>query len=273
VRPVHPAALAALTLVSACSLAVEGDTSAPTYGAVALSVVSYDDQGAELSRDDRDGDGAELVAPLDRELYDPILIDGREARDPAGLFDAREARIGDITLSREEAGVLRATGDSFLRVRSAWREGNRLTVSVDGARFEIELRGEVSPGSVDRFLATAFIRMVRGEALLADDCRPDCIYDFNPGGWLCAPIRDLLAGTFGQDCNGPYTEEEWAAIEEYARTEAKREHCYDMWYIPRPLCEWGYDMAADAILPYVGPDDSGMVCASGFYAQCTAAAQ
>lgn len=270
-RPVL--AIAALTLVSACSMAVEGDRSPPTYGDVSLSVVSYDDQGAELSRDDREGAGDELVAPLDRELFDSILIDGREAVDPAGLFDATEARIDDITLTREQGAVLRASGDSFLQVRSARREGNRLTVAVEGARFEIELGGEVTPQSIDRFLATALVRMVRGEALLADDCRPDCIYDFNPGGWLCAPIRDLLFKTFGHDCNGPYTEEEWAAIEEYARTEAKREHCYDMWYIPRPLCEWGYDLAADAILPYVGPDENGMVCASDYYERCTAAAQ
>lgn len=125
------AAAAALALASACSLAVEGDTE-PTYGEVTLSVASYDDKDAELSRDERTGPGADLVAPLDRELYDPVTIDGAEVSDPSGLFAAGEARIGEVVLTREPGSVLRVTGDSLMAVRSAWRSGAALQVSVDG---------------------------------------------------------------------------------------------------------------------------------------------
>lgn len=261
----------ALGSMSACSQTVDGDTSDPTYGDVTLTVVTYDDAGEVLSREVREGDGAELIAPLDRELYAPIEVDGAATSDPSRLFAASEARIGGVTLARDAGGVLMASGDSFLHVRSAERHDASVAIGVDGGRFDIAVAGELSAASADRFLATAVIRTVRGEALLADDCRPDCIYDFNPGGWLCGPMRDVLTRELGGDCAGPFTPEEWAAIEDQTRNDAKREYCYDMWYIPRPICEWGYDMAADSILPYLEPDASGMVCAGAFYDRCTAA--
>ncbi len=265
------AATTALTLLDACSLTVDGDSSQPSYGAVSLAVASYDDRGSLVSREVRDGDGAELVAPLDRMLYDPIEIDGARAADPARLFAAASARIGGVTLTREAGGVLRASGGSLLAVRSAWREGGTLTVGVDGGRFEIALDGELAPATLDRFLATALVRTVRGEALLADDCRPDCIYDFNPVGWLCGPMRDAIETLFRGDCAGPYSHDEWVAMKEDLHTTGKRDTCYDLWYIPRPLCEWAFDLTADQILANLEPDESGMVCASDFYARCTGA--
>ncbi len=273
-RHVHrPLALALALFTPACSLTVDGDEGEPTYGEVTLTVTLVDDQGVELSRDARTDSGADLVAPLDRELFDPIVVDGGEVSDPSGLLTARSARIGDVVLTREDGSVsvLRASGDTLMKVRSAWRAGSTLTIAVDGGRFDVALTGAVSAASVDRILGTALVRMVRGEPLLADDCRPDCIYDLNPGSWLCAPLRDLMTRTWQGDCGGPFTPEEWAATVEYARTEAKREHCYDLWYIPRPICEWGWDMAAGAVLPYLEPDESGMVCASAFYDRCTGA--
>jgi hypothetical protein len=249
---------------------VVGDTD-PTYGEVTFTVASYDESGAELSRDVRSGDGAELVAPLDRDLYDPIIIDGEEASDPSELLAAREARIGDVVLTRQQDAVLRASGDSLLAIRSARRSGAALSVELDGGRFEIAVAGQLSAASVDRILGSSLVRLVRGEALLADDCRPDCAYDFNPGSWLCAPIRDALTSQAGGDCTGPYTPEAWAAIEDAVRNQGKRDYCYDLWYVPRPICEWSYDMAADAVFPYLEPDEAGQVCASDFYNRCTGA--
>lgn len=83
-------------------------------------------------------------------------------------------------------------------------------------------------------------------------------------------MRDVLEDALGGECAGPYAPEEWAAIEQEVRTEGKRNQCYDHWWIPRPICEWGYDLAADAILPLLEPDESGNVCASTFHERCTA---
>lgn len=263
-------AAAALTLFAAsCMQVVEGDSD-PTYGEVTFTVASYDESGAELSRDVRTGAGADLVGPLDRDLFDPITVDGQEVSDASELFAAREARIGDVVLTRDQ-DRLRASGETLLAVRSAARTGAALSVELDGGRFEIAVAGQLSAASIDRILGSSLVRLVRGEALLADDCRPDCAYDFNPGSWLCAPIRDALISAAGGDCTGPYTPEAWAAIEDGVRNQGKRDYCYDLWYVPRPICEWSYDMAADAVFPHLEPDASGQVCASAFYDRCTGA--
>ena len=168
-RSLSGAAAAALALVaSACSLDM-GDNQ--IYGEVTLSVRSYDPQGDELSRDVRTGPGEELVAALDQELVDPVMVDGVEASDASGLLEAREVRIGDVVLWREAAGdtVLEARGESPLGVRSAWRAGDTLLVAVDEGWFEITVTGQVPAASVDRILGNALVRIVRGEDVLADE--------------------------------------------------------------------------------------------------------
>jgi len=162
-----------LLLASACTMAVEGDSD-PSYGEVTFSVARFDEPGVELSREVRTGPGAELVGSLDRELDDPIEVDGAEVTDPSGLLAAREAQVGHVVLTRSRADLLLATGESPLAVSSAERNGWALVVSVDDGRFEIALAGQLGPASVDRILATGLVRMIRGEALLDDDCLPVC---------------------------------------------------------------------------------------------------
>jgi hypothetical protein len=264
-----PLAALAPLVAAACSLTVEGDTD-PTYGEVTLSVTGYDQRGVELSRDVRTGAGADLVGPLDRDLVDAILVDGEEVTDPSGLLDAREARIGDVVLTREWDADLRASGETILAVRSARRSGAALSVEVDRGRFEIAVAGQLSAASTDRILATALVRIVRGEALLADDCRPDCLYSLALPGFLCAPIRDQMVEVLGGECAGPFTADEWAAVVQGIR-DRKRDTCYDLWLIPRPICEWAYDLSVDNVLPYLAPDAEGRVCASTLYGRCTGA--
>lgn len=267
---------AALALTSACAVAVEGDTE-PSYGDVSLSVASFDERWIEVARDVRTAPGAELVGPLDRELHEPIVIDGAEVNDPSGLFTARGARIDDVTLTPigdavRATVVLRAQGPSLLAVRSAERSGAALTVAVDGGWFEIALAGRVSAASVDRILGTALVRLVRGEALLADDCRPDCLYDFGSTSWLCAPLRDLVADALGGECAGPLSPDEWAALVTELATEGARDRCDDLSTVPRPLCEWAWGRVADALFSTIGPDESGNVCAADVYDRCAGAA-
>ncbi|HEU5057309.1 MAG TPA: hypothetical protein VFU21_12320, partial [Kofleriaceae bacterium] len=123
-------AAALALLASACSLEM-GDNQ--IYGEVTVAVRAYDPQGEQLSRDVRTGPGEEMVAPLDRELPEPIMVDGVEAIDASGLLAAREVRIGDVLLWREAADddVLEARGASPLGVRAAWRAGDTLLVAVD----------------------------------------------------------------------------------------------------------------------------------------------
>ena len=260
--------------LAACSMAVEGDTSA-SYGEVTLTVTYLDGAGNQVSRDERRGAGDELVAPLDRELHDPIAVDGEPVSEPALLLDAARVDIelptgGVVTLTRQGDSLL-ADGPTLLGVRAARRTGDTLAVEVDGGRFDIELTGAVSDESRDRFLATAVVRLVRGEALLADDCRPDCIYSlFNPVAWLCGPMRDILRQQIGGECAGPITPEEWDATVQYFRTEGKRDTCYQLWLIPRPICEVMYDVAVDGVFEHLRPDASGNLCAEAFYQSCSA---
>jgi hypothetical protein len=256
----------------ACSVSVEGDDQA-SYGDVTLTVSHLDPAGSEVSRDQRSGPGDELVAPLDRELHDPIIVDGAEVRAPELLFAAARAEIrlptgAVVSLTRADDRLL-ADGPSLFAVRSARRSGDTLTVEVEGGRFAIQLTGTLSPASADRFFATALVRLVRGEALLADDCRPDCIYSVNPVSWVCGPMRDTLKGAFGGECIGPLTPEAWTALVEQVRTQGKTDTCYDLWLIPRPICEFAYDFAAASVFEYLGPDAEGNVCAEDFYQACS----
>ena len=164
---------ALLALACACTVTVEGDDD-PSYGEVTFSVARFDQHGIELSRDVRTAPGAELVGPLDGELDDPIEVDGAEVRDPAGLLAAREARVGEVLLTRSRPDLLVASGSSLLAVQSAERNGWALVVAVDDGRFEIALAGELAAASADRILATGLVRMIRGEPLLDDDCLPVC---------------------------------------------------------------------------------------------------
>ena len=240
VRSCLPAA--ALLATSGCATAVWGDGE-PTYGEVSLSVAGYDPRGVELSRDVRTAPGAELVEPLDRDLHEPITIDGAEESDPSGLFSAREARIEGVSLTRTGDDIhLRARGDSLLAVRSADRSGGALTVEVDSGWFEIALAGQLSAASTDRILATALVRIIRGEALLADDCRPDCLYELGATSWLCAPVRELLERELGGACPGPLSPEDLAAIAGEAAAD-KQATCDGHGLVPRPLCEWAFDQA------------------------------
>ncbi|HEU5058312.1 MAG TPA: hypothetical protein VFU21_17390, partial [Kofleriaceae bacterium] len=238
VRTCLPAA--ALLAASACATAVVGDGERG-YGEVTLSVAGFDQLGVERSRDIRTAPGAELVEPLDRELIEPITIDGDEESDPSGLFAAREARIGEVQLTRAGDLYLRARGESLLAVRSAERNGAALSVAVDSGWFEIALAGELSAASTDRILGTALVRIVRGEALLADDCRPDCLYDSGPDTWLCAPVRELVESELGA-CAGPLSPEERSAMDE-AVAAGKHETCDGHGLVPRPLCEWAFEQA------------------------------
>lgn len=258
--------------LAACSVSVEGDDTA-SYGEVTLTVSYVDPAGNPLSRDERRGPGDELVAPLDRELHDPIAVDGAEVSEPALLLDAGRAEIrlasGAVVALHRADDRLLADGPSLFGVRSARRSGDTLAVEVEGGRFDIRLTGAVSPDSADRFFATALVRLVRGEALLADDCRPDCLYSVNPVSWVCGPMRDYLKGAFGGECVGPLSSEEWAALVEQTRTQGKTDTCYQLWLIPRPICEWAYDFAADSVFEYLAPDASGNVCAEDFYQACS----
>jgi hypothetical protein len=268
VRSCLPAA--ALLATSGCATAVWGDGE-PTYGEVTLSVAGYDPRGVELSRDVRTAPGAELVEPLDRDLHDPITIDGDEESDPAGLFSAREARIEGVSLTRTGSDIhLRARGDSLLAVRSADRSGGALRVAVDSGWFEIALAGELSGASTDRILATALVRIIRGEALLADDCRPDCLYEVSADSWLCAPVRELLRQELGGECAGPLSPEAWSLVEEAVRA-GKQDICTDLALVPRPICEWAWDQAVDAGLAALDPE-AEQVCASEVFDRCAAAA-
>ena len=246
-------ATAALLLASGCATAIVGDGD-QGYGDVTLSVAGFDPRGVELSRDVRTAPGADLVEPLDRELHDPITIDGAEESDPSGLFSALVIRVDGVALSRGTRNDihLRASGESLLAVRSAERSGAALTVEVDSGWFEIALAGTVSAASTDRILATALVRIIRGEALLADDCRPDCLYQMGADSWLCAPVRELLERELGGACVGPLSPEEWSAIEE-ALGAGKRDTCDGNSLVPRPLCEWAFDQAVD----------TGACCAGG----------
>ena len=267
-----PLVLSFFAPLAACSVAVEGDDSA-SYGEVTLTVSYLDPAGNQVSSDQRHGPGAELVAPLDRELYDPITVDDAEVTEPALLLDAARAEIrlpnGALVALRREGDRLVADGPTLFGVRSALQTQDRMAIEVEGGRFEVELTGAVSPDSRDRFYATALVRMIRGEALLADDCRPDCIYSVNPVSWVCGPMRDLLRRSFGGECGGPFTPDEWNALVEQTRTQGKRDTCYSMWLIPRPICEWAYDFAADSVFEYLEPDASGHVCAEDFYQACS----
>ena len=269
---VRPLVLAFSVPLAACSVSVEGDDQA-TYGDITLTVSYLDQAGSEISRDERSGPGDELVAPLDRELQDPISVDGAEVTDPSLLLAAARAEIrlssgAVVALSRAGDGLL-ADGPSLFAVRAARRSGDTLTVEVEGGRFDIQLSGALSPASADRFFATALIRLVRGEALLADDCRPDCLYSVNPVSWVCGPMRDTLKRVFGGECIGPVTPDEWAAIVEQTRTQGKVDTCYRLWLVPRPICEWTYDFVADSVFEYLAPDASGNVCAEDFYQACS----
>ena len=237
-------ATAALLLASGCATAIVGDGD-QGYGDVTLSVAGFDPGGVELSRDVRTAPGADLVEPLDRELHEPITIDGDQESDPSGLFNALEARIGGVVFTRTGDDIyLRARGESLLAVRSAERSGAALSVAVDSGWFEIALAGQLSAASTDRILATALVRIVRGEALLADDCRPDCLYEMGAGSWLCAPVRELLERELGAPCAGPLSPEEASAIEE-ALAAGKRDTCDGNSLVPRPICEWAFDQAVD----------------------------
>ena len=256
----------------ACSMSVEGDDQA-SYGDVTLTVSHLDPAGSEVSRDQRSGPGDELVAPLDRELHDPIVVDGAEVREPELLFAAARAEIrlptgAVVSLTRADDRLL-ADGPSLFGIRSARRSGDTLTVEVEGGRFAIQLTGALSPASADRFFATSLVRLVRGEALLAEDCRPDCIYSVNPVSWVCGPMRDTLKGAFGGECIGPLTPEAWTALVAQVRTQGKTDTCYDLWLIPRPICEVAYDFAADSVFEYLAPDAEGNVCAEDFYQACS----
>jgi hypothetical protein len=232
-------------LASACATGIIGDGDPAGYGDVTLSVAGFDQRGVELSRDVRTAPGADLVEPLDRELHDPITIDGDQESDPSGLFSALEARIGGVVFSRTGDDIyLRARGESLLAVRSAERSGAALSVMVDSGWFEIALAGQVSGASTDRILATALVRIVRGEALLADDCRPDCLYEMGAASWLCAPVRELLERELGDACAGPLSPEESIAIED-ALTAGKHDTCDGNSLVPRPLCEWAFDQAVE----------------------------
>ena len=256
----------------ACSVSVEGDDRA-SYGDITLTVSHLDTAGSQISRDQRSGPGDELVAPLDRELHDPIRVDGAEVRQPELLFAAARAEIrlptGAVVALTRAGDHLVADGPSLFAVRSAHRSGDTLTVEVEGGRFAIQLSGALSAASADRFLATALVRLVRGEALLADDCRPDCLYSVNPSSWVCGPMRDTMRQLMGAECIGPVTADEWAAVIEETRTQGKIDTCYQLWLIPRPICEWTYDFAADRVFEYLAPDASGMVCAEAFYRACS----
>jgi hypothetical protein len=258
--------------LAACATSVDGDQGGG-YGAVTVTVAFTDGAGQAGAPDVRQGPGDELVAPLDRDLFDPVTVDGVSVADPVGLLDATSASIetsrGAVIALGREGGELRADGPTLLDIQSVRRSGDTLLVTVAGGRFEIGVTGELSAESRDRFLATALVRLVRGEALLARDCRPDCIYDLDPSSWVCGPMRGTLERAFGGDCAGPFTSEEWASLEAQLRGEERTRTCYDLWWIPRPICEWAYDFAAGSVLDNLEPDASGMVCASAFYAACT----
>ena len=115
-------------------------------------------------------------------------------------------------------------------------------MEVDSGWFEIALAGQLSAASTDRILATALVRIIRGEALLADDCRPDCLYELGATSWLCAPVRELLERELGGACPGPLSPEEAGAIadEVAAGTDAT---CDGHGLVPRPICEWAFDQA------------------------------
>lgn len=271
-----PATRLALILLTAapvaCSVSVEGDDSA-SYGEVTLTVSYLDPEGNQVSRDQRHGPGDQLVAPLDRELYDPITVDDAEVTEPALLLDAARAEIrlptGALVALRREGDRLVADGPTLFGVRSALQTQDRMAIEVEGGRFEVTLTGALSPESRERFFATALVRTIRGEALLADDCRPDCLYSVNPVSWVCGPARDVLERELGGECDGPFTPEEWDAVVLEVRTQGKIDACYQMWLIPRPICEWAYDFASDSVFEYLAPNASGFVCAEDFYRACS----
>jgi len=258
--------------LAACATSIDGDGSA-SYGDVTLTVSYLDPAGNQVSRDERHGPGDQLVAPLDRELFDPISVDGAEVTEPALLVGANRAEIrlatGEVVSLHRDGDRLVADGPSLFGVRSAHQTQDRMAIEVDGGRFELQLTGALSPDSRDRFLATALVRLVRGEALLADDCRPDCIYNLNPVSWVCQPMREVVERSLGGECAGPFTPDQWNALVEQVRTQGKRDTCYSMWLIPRPICEWAYDFAADSVFEYLEPDTSGNVCAEDFYQACS----
>lgn len=269
--PLH-ALVVGLSLSPACSMSVDGDDSA-SYGEITLTVSYLDEAGNQVSRDERRGPGDELVAPLDRQLYDPISVDGVEVTEPALLLAATRAEIrlptGALVALSRQGDQLLADGPTLFGVRSARQAQDTLAIEVDGGRFDVQLTGAVSAESRDRFFATALVRLVRGETFLADDCRPDCIYSVNPVSWVCGPVRDVLRGAMGGECGGPFTPDQWDAVVQQTKTQGKIDACYKMWLVPRPICEWAYDFAANGVFEYLEPDASGYVCADAFYRACT----